>query len=81
MDKCLSGTLIPILLDTFPKVGFLDHMVEDEMAGWHHRLSGHELGQTLGDSEGPRGLACCSPWGDEESDTDLTTEKTALIHY
>ena len=25
---------------------------EDEMAGWHHRSSGHELGQTLGDGEG-----------------------------
>ena len=61
MDKCLSGTLIPILLDTFPKVGFLDHMVEDEMAGWHHRLSGHELGQTLGNSARQGRLACSSP--------------------
>ena len=25
---------------------------EDEMAGWHHRLNGHELGQTSGDGEG-----------------------------
>ena len=25
---------------------------EDEMAGWHHRCNGHELGQTLGDGEG-----------------------------
>ena len=25
---------------------------EDEMVGWHHRLNGHELEQTLGDSEG-----------------------------
>ena len=23
-----------------------------EMVGWHHRLSGHELEQTLGDVEG-----------------------------
>ena len=30
---------------------------------------GHELGQTLGDGEGQRGLACCSPWGRKESDT------------
>ena len=22
------------------------------MAGWHHRLNGHEFAQTLGDSEG-----------------------------
>ena len=36
---------------------------EDEMAGWHHRLSGHEFEQILGDSEGQGRLACCSPWG------------------
>ena len=24
---------------------------EDEMAGWHHRCNGHELGQTPGDGE------------------------------
>ena len=42
---------------------------EDEMAGWHHRYNGHELGQTLGDGEGKGGLACCSPWGCKESDT------------
>ena len=29
---------------------------EDEMVGWHHRLTGHELGQTLGDSEGQESL-------------------------
>ena len=27
-------------------------MTEDEMIGWHHRLDGQELEQTLGDSEG-----------------------------
>ena len=42
---------------------------EDEMVGYHHRLNGHELGQTLGDSEGQGGLARCSPWGHIESDT------------
>ena len=30
--------------------------------------NGHELGQTLGDGEGQRGLVCCSPWGCEEAD-------------
>ena len=38
------------------------------MVGWHHQVNGHELGQTLGDGEGQGGLACCSPWGREESD-------------
>ena len=37
-------------------------MTEVEMVGWHHRLSGHKLEQTLGDSEGEGNLACCSPW-------------------
>ena len=41
---------------------------KNEMAGWHHRCKRHELGQTLGDGEGQRGLMCCSPWGHEESD-------------
>ena len=38
------------------------------MAGWHHRLSGHEFEQTLGDGEGQESLACCSPRGRQESD-------------
>ena len=44
-------------------------VTEDEMVGWHHRLSGREFKQTLGDGEGHGGLACCSPWGCRESDT------------
>ena len=36
-------------------------MTEDEMVGWYHRLDGHELEETLGDSEGQASLACCSP--------------------
>ena len=43
-------------------------MTEDEMAGWHHRLNGHEFEQTLEDSEGQGSPACCSPWGRKESD-------------
>ena len=34
---------------------------EEEMVGWDHWLSWHELQQTLGDGEGQGGLACCSP--------------------
>ena len=36
---------------------------EDEMVGWYHRLKGHELKQTLGDTEGQGSLAYCNPWG------------------
>ena len=42
---------------------------QDEMVGWHYRLNGCEFEQALGDSEGQRSLACCSPWGRKESDT------------
>ena len=44
-------------------------MTDNEMVGWLHRLSGHELGQTLEDGEGQGSLACCSPWGHKESVT------------
>ena len=42
---------------------------EDEMAGWHHRLNGHEFEQASGVGDGHGSLACCSPWGRRESDT------------
>ena len=42
---------------------------EDEMAGWHHRLDGHEFEWTPGVGDGQGGLACCSSWGCKESDT------------
>ena len=38
------------------------------MPGWHHQCNGYELGQTLGDDEGQRGLTCCSGLGRKESD-------------
>ena len=41
---------------------------EDEMAGWHHQLDGHEFEWTPGDGDGQGGLSCCSPWGRKESD-------------
>ena len=44
-------------------------MIEDEMAGWHHRLNGRESEWTLevGDEQG--GLVCCDSWGRKELDT------------
>ena len=44
-------------------------VTEDEMAGWHHRLDGHQFEQALGDGDGQGSLGCCSPWGLKESDT------------
>ena len=42
--------------------------MEDEIAGWHHRLNGHGFGWIPGVGDGQGGLACCS-WGRKESDT------------
>ena len=42
---------------------------EDEKAGWHHRLNGHEFGWTPGVGDGQGGLVCCNSWGHKESDT------------
>ena len=44
-------------------------VTEDEMAGWHHRLDGHEFEQTPGHTEGQQSLACCSPRDHKELDT------------
>ena len=42
---------------------------EDKMAGWHHRLNGHDFEQALGDGEGHGSLVCCSPCGHKGLDT------------
>ena len=51
---------------------------EDEMAGWHHRLDGHEFGWTPGLGDGQGGLACCGSWGGKESDTPERLNWTEL---
>ena len=38
------------------------------MVGWQHQLNRHEFEQIQGDGEGQGSLACCSPWGQKESD-------------
>ena len=42
--------------------------MKDEMVREHHRLNGHEFGQTPGCTGGQQSLECCSPWGCKESD-------------
>ena len=44
-------------------------MTEDEMAGWHHQLDGHEFEPAPGVCDGQRSQACCSPWGHKDSYT------------
>ena len=51
---------------------------EDEMAGWHHRLDGHEFGQTPGVGDGQGGL-CAAIHGASKSRTRLR-DWTELIY-
>ena len=39
------------------------------MAGWYHRLDGHDFEQAPGVGDGQGGLACCGSWGRKDSDT------------
>ena len=43
-------------------------MTEDEIAGWHHWLDGHEFEWTPGVGDGQGVLSCCDSWGRKESD-------------
>ena len=52
---------------------------EDEMVGWHHRLSGHDFEETPGVGDGQGGLECCNSWGHKESDTTEWLIWTELI--
>ena len=52
-------------------------MTEDEMAGWHHQLNGHEFECIPGVGDGQGGLVCYSSWDCKESDT---TERL-LLHF
>ena len=51
---------------------------EDEMVEWHHWCNGLELGQIPGNGEGQRGLECCNPQGDKESDTTRWLSKNNI---
>ena len=54
---------------------------EDEMAGWHHWLDGHEFEWTTGVGDGQGGLVCCDSWGCEESDRTKWLNWTELNSY
>ena len=49
------------------------------MVGWHHLFNGHEFEQTLGDSEGPRRLACYTVHGVAKSQTWLSDWTTTIM--
>ena len=54
---------------------------EDEMAGWHHWLYGHEFEWTLGVSDGQGDLACCNSSDHKESDTTEGLNWTELKQW
>ena len=67
-------------------------MTEDEMAGRHHRLGGHEFEWTPGVGDGQGGLAYRNSWGRKESDmterlnwlnwlTEGTPRRADILHY
>jgi len=57
-------------------------MTEDEMAGWHHWLDGHESVWTPGVGDGQGGLECCDSWGRKESDTNgVAKSRTRLSDW
>ena len=53
-------------------------ITEDEMAGWHQWLDGHEFEWTPGVGDGQGGLACCDAWGCKESGTTKRLNWTEL---
>ena len=58
-------------------------MTEDEIAGWHHWLNGHESEWTLGVGDGQGGLTCCDSWGRRVGHnwaTELTRTKYSIVY-
>ena len=54
---------------------------EDEMAGWHHWLDGHESEWIPGVGDGQGGLAYCSSWRGKESDRNERLNWTELMCF
>ena len=52
--------------------------IEDEMAGWHYRLDGHQFEQAPGVGDGQGSLACYSPWLTKSQDK---TERLNWTEY
>ena len=56
-------------------------VTEDAMAGWHHQCNGHELGQTLEDSERQGSLVYCSPMESGRGDTTWQLSNNKKIDW
>ena len=79
--KCGHSLFCSLMLADAGKDWRQKKVTEDEMVGWHHQLSGHELGQTLGDGEKQGGLTCCSPWGCKKSDMTWQLNNNNNKHF
>ena len=55
-------------------------MTENEMAGCHHSLNGHEFAWTPGVGDGQGGLACSGSWANKESDMTERLNQIELNH-
>ena len=40
--------------------------------GWHHRLNGHDYEKAPGVGDGQGSRMCCSPWGRQDQELDMT---------
>ena len=49
------------------------------MAGWHHRLDGHEFEYALGVGDGQGGQVCCDSWGHKELNTTERLNSIILV--
>ena len=54
---------------------------EDQVVRRHHQFNGHELGQTLKDTDWQESLVCYNPWGHKESDTTSNWIPTTQRKY
>ena len=53
-------------------------MTEDEIAGWHHQLNGHESKQTPGGNEGRGSLVVLQSMGSQRVGHNLVTEQQQI---
>ena len=79
--KCGHSLFCSLMLADAGKDWRQKKVTEDEMVGWHHQLSGHELGQTLGDGEWQGSLACCSSWGGKELNNNAVGCLTTTLRW
>ena len=66
----ITDSLEKTLMDSLGKTEGRRKRIQQRMimAGWYHRLDGHEFEQPLGVGDRQGGLAGCNSWGHRKSD-------------